>query len=91
MVQLINLTEKQLKEIVAETVRQELETISTSSFQKDRYPKYYTRQETADRLRISLPTLNEYTKKGIIAGKRVGTRVLYTENAIQEALKKMYK
>jgi hypothetical protein len=48
----------------------------------------YTREETASRLNISLPTLNKYDKKGIIKSVRIGNRILYTESAIVEALKK---
>lgn len=50
-------------------------------------PKYYTRKETADLLHITLPTLARLTKDGLIACKRVGTRVLYEANAIDEAVK----
>lgn len=50
-------------------------------------PKYYTRQETADLLRVTLPTLARLTKDGLIACKRVGTRVLYEAHSIDEAVK----
>lgn len=49
--------------------------------------KYRCRQEAADILQISLPTLNTYTAKGIVKGFKVGNRVLYSDEAIQEALK----
>lgn len=91
MVQLINLTEEQLQQIVAETIRKELENHSSPQDNRPAEKKYYTRKETAEQLRVSLPTLNEYTKKGAIKGKRIGSRVLYSEDAIQEALKAMYK
>lgn len=50
-------------------------------------PKYYTRQETADLLRVTLPTLARLTKDGLIICKRVGSRILYESNAIDEAVK----
>lgn len=50
-------------------------------------PKYYTRQETADLLRVTLPTLARLTKDGLIICKRVGSRILYEANAIDEAVK----
>jgi hypothetical protein len=40
-------------------------------------------------LKISLPTLNEYTKKRILTGYRVGVRVLYKQSEIELALVKM--
>lgn len=51
--------------------------------------KYRTRKETATRLNVSLPTLNEYTKKGLIIGHRFGVRVMYKESQIEAALTKM--
>ena len=50
---------------------------------------YRTRNETAKMLKISLPTLNEYTKKRILTGYRVGVRVLYKQSEIESALVKM--
>ena len=50
---------------------------------------YRTRKETAKMLNISLPTLNEYTKKRILTGYRVGVRVLYKQSEIESALVKM--
>jgi excisionase family DNA binding protein len=51
--------------------------------------RYLSRQEVADLLKISLPTLNEYTRAGIIKGSRVGSRVLYEESAIKDAVKEI--
>lgn len=48
---------------------------------------YLTRQQAAQLLHLTLPTLHEYTKEGIIQGHRIGRRVLYTETAIEEAVK----
>lgn len=49
--------------------------------------KYLTRKETAKFLHISLPTLDKYTDLGIIHGHRLGSRILYKEDAIEEACK----
>lgn len=51
-------------------------------------PKYYTRKETADLLHVTLPTLGRLTKDGLIVSKRVGSRILYEADAIDEAVKK---
>jgi len=53
--------------------------------QKD-ITKYLTRKEVAELLSISLPTLNEYTKTGKLKGFRIGGRVLYCANEIQNSL-----
>lgn len=51
--------------------------------------KYLSRQEVARLLKITLPTLHIYTKAGIIKGSRIGTRVLYLESDIIEAVKEI--
>jgi excisionase family DNA binding protein len=38
---------------------------------------YLTRNEVAEILNISLPTLNLYTKKGLLKSYKMGARVLY--------------
>lgn len=49
-------------------------------------PKYLTRLEAAKLLQISLPTLHSYTRIGLIPAKRIGTRVLYSEDELRSAL-----
>jgi hypothetical protein len=51
--------------------------------------KYRTRKETATQLNVSLPTLNEYTKRNIIIGYRFGVRVMYKQTDIEASLTKM--
>jgi excisionase family DNA binding protein len=48
-----------------------------------------TRQKTAKQLNISLPTLDDYTRRGIIRGCRLGRRVLYRPEDIEAALKEI--
>lgn len=45
-----------------------------------------TRKQTAERLKISLPTLNELTKSGKIRGYRIGNCVRYKSAEVQLAL-----
>lgn len=51
--------------------------------------EYITRKETAKRCKISLPTLNEYTKLGIIPAYRFGSRVLYKAAEVDASLKQI--
>ena len=48
---------------------------------------YLSRKEVCKLLKISLPTLSKYYKIGIIQGVRVGSRILFTQGSIKEALK----
>lgn len=48
--------------------------------------RLYTRQETAKYLRISLPTLNEWSKTGVLKSYRLGNRVYYKQSEIERSL-----
>lgn len=58
---------------------------------KKDHTELLTRKETAKVFGISLPTLNEYTKTGLIIGYRIGSRVRYKKGEILEALKQFKK
>ena len=53
---------------------------------KEDTPLYLTRDEAAKMLRITLPTLNDWTKLGRIPVQRIGRRVLYALSDIENAL-----
>lgn len=52
-------------------------------------PRYFSRKETAKKLNITLPTLHLWTQEGRITGHRVGSRVLYKQEDIDNALQKI--
>ena len=73
--------------------RDDLITIITKIVQANIKPdpsqlanEFITRKDTARKLGLSLPTLNEYTKTGIIPAYRIGSRVRYKSNEIETAL-----
>jgi excisionase family DNA binding protein len=45
-----------------------------------------TRKETAEKLKISLPTLNDWSKRGLLKSYTIGGRVLYKANEIEQSL-----
>lgn len=49
--------------------------------------KYLTRKETAAKLRVSLPTLADWTRIGILKSKRIGSRILYLSTDVDAAIK----
>lgn len=71
-----------LREMMRDTFREELKNI-----QPKEEIKYRTRKETSKLLHVSLPTLNEYEKHGVITGRRFGRRVLFSEADIMLAVK----
>ena len=50
---------------------------------------YLSRKEVAKLLKITLPTLHDWTKVGILKSYKIGTRVLYKENEVKETLEKV--
>ena len=51
--------------------------------------KFLTRQDACEILRLSLPTLAKYSKLGIIKAKRIGNRILYSPEAVQNACQEL--
>lgn len=49
-------------------------------------PRYLTRREVRDLLHISYPTLDSYSARGLLTRQRIGNRVLYDADEIQNAL-----
>ncbi|GAB3018601.1 hypothetical protein GCM10027284_42060 [Cyclobacterium sediminis] len=47
---------------------------------------FLTRKEAAEKLRISLVTLNEYSKRGVLKSYLIGGRVLYKESELEDSL-----
>ena len=70
-----------------DTIEELLLSLKGAKFEQQNNIVYLTRLQAAERLHITLPTLNYYTKNGLIQGSRVGTRILYTEDAVNEAVK----
>jgi hypothetical protein len=49
-------------------------------------PVYLNRFEVVELLKISLPTLNNWSKSGIVQSYRIGNRVLYKLEEIEDAI-----
>lgn len=83
-------------EIHPSSVAQELVPFLEKAFsqyvsQIKKAPVYLTRDEAAERLKISLPTLEKYTKAGILTKYSLGKTdtVRYIESEIEEAWNKV--
>jgi excisionase family DNA binding protein len=78
----------QLKEEFKTIVQNEVQKIiSGLTTTPEPAPELITRKETIDILGISYPTLNEWTKTGIIPAQRIGTRVRYKRTDVYASLK----
>ena len=68
-----------LVERVAQRVRQ-LET--------EKEPRYYSRREVAELLHVSLPTLHAMCNAGVLHPQKIGGRVLFPAQSVDEAIKR---
>ncbi len=82
--QVYEISPEELKTEILSGVRRILsEFLAKESSNQDRL---YSRQEVAKMLKISLPTLRNYVKRGLIEEHRIGKRVLYKSSDIEAAV-----
>lgn len=79
-------TPEYLKEIVREVLVEEVPKLIPRQHSTN---KYYTRKEAATRARITLPTLDKYIQEGKIKANRLGRRILFSEEDINNAIEQM--
>jgi excisionase family DNA binding protein len=75
-----------LKKLFRE-VLEENNNKNSSSKEEAKSQPYLNRFEVAELLKISLPTLNNWSKSGIIQSYRIGNRILYKADEIDQAIK----
>lgn len=91
-VRLIDLLGEDLRMLISDIIKQELREFSASLLKAGLgQVEYLTRKETASRLKVTLPTLREYTKQGRIKDKKIGGRVLYSSDDVDKALREQPK
>lgn len=72
-----------IRKVVEEVLEKQLKGFSIP---KKTELKLLTRKDTAKLLCISLPTLHEWTKSGIVKAHRIGNRVLFKQDEVHQAL-----
>lgn len=77
------LTVEQLESLTKGWIKEVLQAITPA---KEEPVKYLTRLEACSALKLSLPTLSRYTSLGLLPAKRIGNRILYLQDDINNAL-----
>ena len=77
---------EQLKFELLESIKKELHTSLQALVPVKESTEYLTRKEAASLLSISLPTLNEWQKQGIVQGYRIASRVRYKRSELETSL-----
>lgn len=86
--QVYGISPEELKESILQEIRFELESIR-QSFQVEEQKnevEYLTRKEAAKLLKISLVTISDWNKKGILKPYRIGNLIRYKRDEIEAAL-----
>ena len=78
-------TPQQLRENILKDVRTELKEI-VQNFQPKKQPEYLTRKEVAEILKVSLVTLSDWNKKGVLKPYRLGNLIRYKRAELDQAL-----
>lgn len=82
------ITPAELARLIATTVRTELDAHTTPAATPP--DEYLPPIEAAQLLRITLPTLRAYDRKGIVTGYRLGSRVRYRRNELLNGLRRIH-
>lgn len=80
------LTPQEFQEMLINALEQVIEPLKSTK--ESRSMELLTRKEAAKLLRISLPTLADWTKQGIIHAIPMRRRILYSASEIQNVLEK---
>ena len=83
-----NIDSKFLTEIISAAVKEEFEKLKKELYIEREKDELLSREQTADLLKISLPTLLDWRKKGIVKPYKLGNRVYYKRAEIMETLEK---
>lgn len=79
---IIQITPEEFQDLIDSAVDKALQKFTPG----DAEVEYLTRNEVSERIHVSLPTLNEYTKTGRILSCRIKGRVLYRKQDVDAAL-----
>lgn len=84
-IMVIKITPQELKEMIYASVKEAISEIK-DELQREEPEVLMTRKEVAELLKISLPTLHEWTKLGRLNSYRISGRVLYKRNEVMESI-----
>ncbi len=81
------LKRSEIKSLFTDCIKETILSLELLKPQNQIEPKQIlSRQETADMLNISLPTLHSYTQKGLIKASRLGCSVRYRLEDVYSSL-----
>jgi hypothetical protein len=85
MSEIILTTKEELTGIIHKSVQEALEKFKPIQKEGSKSDPYLSREEAAQKLKVSLVSLNTYTKAGFLKSYVIGGRVLYKASEIDSA------
>jgi len=79
-----------LKDLIKESIKEVLSEMLINNTNKQKpsnQNQIFSRKDTANLLKISLPTLHSYTSRGLIKSCKIGRSIRYRQEDINDALK----
>lgn len=73
--------------MLEEKINLAIERQNANNFNPDDGNEFYTRSETANKLKVSLSTLHNWSKGGILIPQKIGNRVYYSKTEVLSKLK----
>lgn len=83
-IQLMQIDIESFGQFIQKLVREELEKIIPAQSEEK---EFYTREETAKLLNVSLTTLFHWNNQGVLKTKKLGKRVYYSKSDVLAQLK----
>lgn len=78
----------EFKTVIQDAVKNEIEKLNLNK--PETITEYITRKDTAGILGISLPTLNDWSKRGVIPSYRIASRVRYKREEVLNSVTKVH-
>lgn len=88
-IQITSINQEELGDLIKNSIVEALQNWQPILPLASNLPEYSTRKEVAVLLRISLPTLDDYIKRGVIEAERIGGRIRIRSSEIENAMTKV--
>jgi len=85
----VGVSPKDLVELISENVKMQIQNfvLDTPQVKQKDEPELITRKEAADLLKVSLVTIHEWSRNGLLTHYKLGNRTYYNR---EEILEKVY-
>lgn len=84
-----NIDLQQLETMISNAVNKGIALVNSQATPTENPNELLTRKEVCKLLQITLPTLHEWTKEGVVTGYHINTRVRYKKSEILDTLQKV--